>query len=64
MKGVIYLATSLQLNDIAVQHREVQGHESALFRSYFSRIILWKGGYVLLFCSLPWMCSQWTVVGH
>lgn len=32
------------LNDAAVQHREVQGHESKLFRSYFSKIVLWKGG--------------------
>lgn len=32
------------LNDAAVQHREVQGHESSLFRSYFKKIILWKGG--------------------
>ena len=33
-----------QLNDAAVQHREVQGHESGLFRSYFNKIVLWKGG--------------------
>lgn len=33
------------LGDRAVQHREVQGYESKLFRSYFSeRIVLLKGG--------------------
>jgi len=42
------LSSSLsQLDDKAVQHREVQGHESKLFRSYFSnRIVLLKGGWV------------------
>ena len=39
-----FISVSLQLNDAAVQHREVQGHESRLFKSYFSRIVLWKGG--------------------
>ncbi len=39
------LSCLAQLDDKAVQHREVQGHESKLFRSYFSeRIILLKGG--------------------
>jgi len=32
------------LNDAPVQHREVQGHESSLFRSYFESIVLLKGG--------------------
>jgi len=32
------------LNDAPVQHREVQGHESSLFRSYFESITLLKGG--------------------
>ena len=33
-----------QLDDKAVQHREVQGHESGMFRGYFKRLELWKGG--------------------
>ena len=32
------------LDDMPVQHREVQGHESKLFRSYFDSITLLKGG--------------------
>ena len=32
------------LNDAPVQHREVQGHESLLFKSYFDSITLLKGG--------------------
>ena len=32
------------LDDKPVQHREVQGHESQLFKSYFSAIVLLKGG--------------------
>jgi len=32
------------LDDMPVQHREVQGHESKLFRSYFDSITLMKGG--------------------
>jgi len=32
------------LDDRPVQHREVQGHESALFKSYFDSITLLKGG--------------------
>ncbi|XP_076447803.1 gelsolin-like protein 1 [Babylonia areolata] len=32
------------LDDIPVQHREVQAHESELFRSYFSTISYLKGG--------------------
>lgn len=32
------------LDDLPVQHREVQGHESKLFKSYFSTITLLKGG--------------------
>merc|ERR1719277_2157932 len=32
------------LDDVPVQHREVQGHESAKFKSYFSTITILKGG--------------------
>jgi len=32
------------LDDAAVQHREVQGHESELFESYFEQIIIMDGG--------------------
>eukprot|EP00916_Digyalum_oweni_P002067 GHVL01003862.1.p1 GENE.GHVL01003862.1~~GHVL01003862.1.p1 ORF type:complete len:368 (+),score=31.17 GHVL01003862.1:407-1510(+) len=32
------------LNDAPIQHREVQGHESELFRSYFKTITYMKGG--------------------
>ncbi|OWF42510.1 gelsolin-like protein 2 isoform X2 [Mizuhopecten yessoensis] len=32
------------LDDRAVQHREVQGHESALFKSYFETIVTMDGG--------------------
>lgn len=32
------------LDDKPVQHREVQGHESALFKTYFDSITLLKGG--------------------
>jgi len=32
------------LDDRAVQHREVQGHESELFKSYFKEITYLKGG--------------------
>lgn len=32
------------LDDKPVQHREVQGHESALFKTYFSSFTLLKGG--------------------
>jgi len=32
------------LDDAPVQHREVQGHESKLFKSYFESITLLKGG--------------------
>ncbi|XP_066923102.1 gelsolin-like protein 1 [Clytia hemisphaerica] len=31
-------------NDKPVQHREVQGHESSLFKTYFETITLMKGG--------------------
>ena len=51
----------LQLKDAAVQHREVQGNESKLFRSYFGRIVTWKGGYVcwlvFIFCSVDVIVS-------
>ncbi|CAB4015468.1 gelsolin 2 [Paramuricea clavata] len=33
------------LDDKPVQHREVQGHESSLFKSYFEHITLLEGGY-------------------
>lgn len=32
------------LDDVPVQHREVQGHESELFRSYFKSITILQGG--------------------
>ncbi|KAL5014039.1 hypothetical protein ScPMuIL_008309 [Solemya velum] len=32
------------LDDVPIQHREVQGHESGLFRSYFSTITYLNGG--------------------
>ncbi|CAC5410341.1 GSN [Mytilus coruscus] len=32
------------LNDAPIQHREVQGHESELFKSYFDNITILKGG--------------------
>ncbi|ESO90008.1 hypothetical protein LOTGIDRAFT_192582 [Lottia gigantea] len=32
------------LGDVPVQHREVQGHESQLFKSYFKTITLMRGG--------------------
>ncbi|KAK3605231.1 hypothetical protein CHS0354_037632 [Potamilus streckersoni] len=32
------------LNDIPVQHREVQDHESKLFKSYFTSITIMRGG--------------------
>ncbi|XP_014772820.1 gelsolin-like protein 2 [Octopus bimaculoides] len=32
------------LDDVPIQHREVQGHESNLFKSYFKNITLLKGG--------------------
>jgi len=32
------------LDDKPVQHREVQGHESSMFKSYFTSITLLKGG--------------------
>ena len=33
-----------QLDDKAIQHREVQGNESKLFKSYFESITILKGG--------------------
>lgn len=32
------------LNDVPVQHREVQDHESELFKSYFKTVTIMKGG--------------------
>ncbi|XP_059150418.1 gelsolin-like protein 2 [Physella acuta] len=32
------------LNDVPIQHREVQDHESELFKSYFKTITIMKGG--------------------
>ncbi|BFZ08114.1 hypothetical protein BsWGS_11153 [Bradybaena similaris] len=32
------------LDDVPIQHREVQGHESDLFKSYFKSITIMKGG--------------------
>ncbi|PVD24424.1 hypothetical protein C0Q70_14907 [Pomacea canaliculata] len=32
------------LNDVPIQHREVQDHESALFRSYFPTVTILEGG--------------------
>ncbi|XP_045165165.2 gelsolin-like protein 2 [Mercenaria mercenaria] len=34
----------MYLDDIPIQHREVQGHESELFKSYFESITILKGG--------------------
>jgi len=31
-------------NDLPVQHREVMGHESSLFKSYFDKLIYMEGG--------------------
>ena len=36
----------MQLDDKPIQHREVMGHESDLFRTYFSEITLLEGGSV------------------
>ncbi|KAM7541080.1 hypothetical protein Aperf_G00000038543 [Anoplocephala perfoliata] len=33
------------LDDAAIQHREVDGYESELFKSYFSKFVTLKGGY-------------------
>ncbi|KAL5015442.1 hypothetical protein ScPMuIL_009712 [Solemya velum] len=32
------------LDDVPIQHREVQGHESSLFKSYFDTVTYMKGG--------------------
>ena len=40
----MYFHSLFKLNDKPVQHREVQQHESALFRSYFKAIMILKGG--------------------
>jgi gelsolin len=32
------------LDDVPVQHRETQNHESSLFKSYFDKIVYMKGG--------------------
>lgn len=32
------------LDDVPVQHREVQAYESTMFKSYFKNIAYWKGG--------------------
>ncbi|CAG5121225.1 unnamed protein product, partial [Candidula unifasciata] len=32
------------LDDVPIQHREVQGHESDLFKSYFKTMTIMKGG--------------------
>ena len=34
----------VQLDDKPIQHREVMGHESELFKSYFPEIIQLEGG--------------------
>uniref|UniRef100_A0A5K3EYL4 Severin n=2 Tax=Mesocestoides corti TaxID=53468 RepID=A0A5K3EYL4_MESCO len=33
------------LDDAAIQHREVEGYESDLFKSYFDKLVILKGGY-------------------
>ncbi|VDM35941.1 unnamed protein product [Hydatigera taeniaeformis] len=33
------------LDDAAIQHREVEGYESPLFKSYFDKLVILKGGY-------------------
>ena len=39
-----YFYYLIQLNDQPVQHREVQEHESKLFKKYFKKFTYWEGG--------------------
>ena len=36
-----------QLDGIGSQHREAQGEESKKFKSYFDKIVILSGGYVI-----------------
>ena len=36
-----YMQLYVQLNDAAVQHVKVQGHESKVLQSCFNKIVLW-----------------------
>ena len=38
------LSLLMQLDDKPIQHREVMGHESVMFKSYFKNIELLEGG--------------------
>ena len=40
----VIIINLLQLDDKPVQHREVMGHESELFKGYFDEITLLEGG--------------------
>jgi hypothetical protein len=37
-----------QLDGIGSQHREAQGEESKKFKSYFDKIVILPGGYVII----------------
>lgn len=47
MPALLGLLFSMQLDDKPIQHREVMGYESDLFKSYFKTVRLLEGGLVL-----------------